>query len=106
VGIGEIIRQLRIENKETQKHLANELGVKRETVNQWENGARDLKTQCIINLAKHFNISADYLLGLTNIKIYPHNEKDKIIEELSRKVFDYERQIDKVNEVLKRKGIE
>lgn len=63
--IGERIKHLRISKKLTQDEVANALNVKRETVTRWETGARDIKTEITILLSKYFNVSADYLLGLT-----------------------------------------
>ena len=63
--IGEIIKGLREEKGLTQAELAKRIRVKRETVNQWENNVRDLKTQYTISLAKEFGVSADYILGIT-----------------------------------------
>lgn len=63
--IGERIKHLRISKKLTQNEVAHALNVKRETVTRWETGARDIKTEITILLSKYFNVSADYLLGLT-----------------------------------------
>ena len=63
--IGERIKHLRISKKLTQDEVAHALNVKRETVTRWETGARDIKTEITILLTKYFNVSADYLLGLT-----------------------------------------
>lgn len=63
--IGERIKHLRISKKLTQDEVAHALNVKRETVTRWETGARDIKTEITILLSKYFNVSADYLLGLT-----------------------------------------
>jgi len=68
--IGERIERLRTEKKETQTELAAAIGVKRETVHQWEAGTRDLKTGGITKLAQHFNVSTDWLLGLSDVKSY------------------------------------
>lgn len=67
-AIGERIKELRISKKLTQAELAQVLNIKRETVARWENGTRDLKTDVIISLAKYFNVSADYLLGISEYK--------------------------------------
>ena len=64
-AIGERIKALRISKKLTQDEVAHALNVKRETVTRWETGARDIKTEITILLSKYFNVSADYLLGLT-----------------------------------------
>ena len=66
--IGERIKHLRISKKLTQDEVAHALNVKRETVTRWETGARDIKTEITILLSKYFNVSADYLLGLTDVK--------------------------------------
>ena len=63
--ISERIKHLRISKKLTQDEVAHALNVKRETVTRWETGARDIKTEITILLSKYFNVSADYLLGLT-----------------------------------------
>lgn len=101
--IGERICLLREERQETQQELSSGLNVSREVVAKWENGTRDLKTKHTISLAKYFNVSADYLLGLTDIRIYPQCEKDKKIEELTWKVVNYEHRIYKANKALNEK---
>lgn len=65
---GEIIKKLREEKGESQEQLATAIHApNRETITRWENGSRDLKREHIIALAKHFNVSSDYLLGLSDI---------------------------------------
>lgn len=66
--IGERIKELREISGTTQQTLADALHVKRETINMWENGGRDLKTGYICDIADYFNISADYLLGRAECK--------------------------------------
>ena len=65
-GIGERIKLLREAKDVTQDEMAKELNVGRETVARWENGTRDIKTEATVNIAKFFNVSTDYLLGLTS----------------------------------------
>mgnify|MGYP002627407892 CR=1 FL=1 len=48
----------------TQSDLAKQLGLTRSSVNSWEMGLSVPSTQYIIELAKLFGISTDYLLGL------------------------------------------
>lgn len=61
-GIGERIAELRKKKGETQADLAKALYVKRETVNQWENETRDLKTAHTVALATHFGVTCDEIL--------------------------------------------
>ena len=61
-NIGVRIEHLRTSRNLTQAALAKEIGVKRETVVQWEGNSRDLKTSATIKLANFFNVSCDYIL--------------------------------------------
>ena len=63
--IGYKIAETRGKADESQADLAAALGVKREMVTYWENGTRPIKAETIIEIAKRYNVSADYLLGLS-----------------------------------------
>ena len=71
--LAERIGKLRAGVGESQQDLADKIGVKRETVKFWESGDRQIKGADIVKLAKHFKVSADYLLGLAEV---PTNDKD------------------------------
>lgn len=60
--IGKKIKELREKKGLTQGELAKRMYVKRETVNQWENNTRDLKTDYTIKLADYFGVTCDYIL--------------------------------------------
>lgn len=65
-SIGEKIGKLRVNNGgETQETLATSIGVSREIIQHWERGTRRIKADHIKSLAEHFNVSSDYLLGLS-----------------------------------------
>lgn len=53
------------ENNETQQGLADAIGVSRELVKAWERGSRKIQIDDLVKLAKHFDVSTDYLLGLS-----------------------------------------
>lgn len=66
-AIGLRISKLREERGLSQKQLADELEkiglkVRRETITQWENGSRDLKTEYTVKLADFFDVSCDEIL--------------------------------------------
>lgn len=65
--LAERIGILRAKAGESQQELADKIGVKRETVKFWESGDRQIKGGDIVKIAKHFNVSADYLLGLSDV---------------------------------------
>lgn len=67
-GIGRRIRETREKNGVTQQEMADALSVKRETVNQWESESRRIKDKDLCRIAPYLGVTADYLLGLTEIK--------------------------------------
>lgn len=62
--IAEKIKILREKDGLTQSNLAKILGLSRSGVNAWEMGLSIPSTQYIVELAKQFNVSTDYLLGI------------------------------------------
>ena len=52
----------------SQQKAADEMGIKRETLRNWELGKREPKTKDIIKLSNYYGVSSDYLLGLSDIK--------------------------------------
>ncbi|MBE6748575.1 MAG: helix-turn-helix transcriptional regulator [Ruminococcaceae bacterium] len=67
------IRDLREDNDLTQQNLADELHINRRTYSAYENGINSMTPETLIKIAKFYNVSVDYLLGLTDIdKPYPN----------------------------------
>lgn len=62
------IRELREDNDLLQKHLAEYLHCSQVAYSRYELGTRDIPTQVLIELAKFYNTTTDYLLGLTDKK--------------------------------------
>lgn len=52
----------------TQKTIAEVCGVRRQSVSEWMNGNTRPDILSLIEIAKYFNVSTDYLLGLTDYK--------------------------------------
>ena len=65
--LGKKIRELREENNITQQDLAKYLKVAKSTLSQYETGSRIPNDDIKKSIALKFNVSIDYLLGLTNI---------------------------------------
>ena len=59
------IYELRTSFNWTQVQLAQKLGVTKQTVSNWENDNIQPSIDMLIKLSKVFNVSTDYLLGLT-----------------------------------------
>ena len=58
------LKELREENNLTQTQVAEYLNVKQNTYSQYETGKRTLPIDMLIKLAKYYNVSTDYILGL------------------------------------------
>ena len=70
------IRDLREDNDLFQKDLAAYLNCTQVCYSSYELGKRDIPIEVLIKLAKYYNTSTDYLLGLTDIKTpYPKPKK-------------------------------
>ena len=54
-------------NRITMYKLAKDLNVNKQTVNFWLNGVNEPKISYLIRLCNYFDVSADYLLGLTEV---------------------------------------
>ena len=61
-SLGEELKAQRIRCKMTQEFVADALGVSRQAVSKWENGAVDPSTSNLLALAKLYGISAEELL--------------------------------------------
>ncbi len=53
-------------NNEKQLGLAQDLGITQSTLSRNINGVHRPKAEIVEALAKHFNVTTDYLLGITN----------------------------------------
>ena len=62
------IQLLRRERGWTQAQLAREMGVSRSLVSAWELQTRSLFASNIVKLGKLFNVSLDWLLGMSNVR--------------------------------------
>ena len=66
------IRDLREDADLTQKAVADYLHIRQNTYSQYENRQRQIPIESMIKLARFYNVSTDYILGLTKIKTpYP-----------------------------------
>lgn len=60
------LKMLRQERNIGQVELATKLDVSKGIISLWENGKREPTLTYIIKIAKFFNVSADFLIGLEN----------------------------------------
>ena len=62
------IKELREDNDITQKTIAEYLCIKQNAYSHYETGRRQIPLEALIKLARYYNTSVDYLLGLTDEK--------------------------------------
>lgn len=60
------IRDLREDKDLTQKQVALRLNCSQQVYSNYELGQRDIPTDILIKISKLYNVSTDYILGLTN----------------------------------------
>lgn len=75
----ERIKVLREARGWTQAELARRMSITRNGVNSWEQGLSMPSPACLVDLAKLFSVSTDYLLGverLETVNVTGLNEED------------------------------
>ena len=66
VDFGISLKTLRTQNNYTQVQLAQKLGLTKSVISAYETGLRLPSYDVLINIAKIFKVSTDYLLGMDN----------------------------------------
>ena len=60
------IRDLREDHDLKQREIAEYLNCSQRVYSNYELGQRDIPTEVLVKLSRFYNVSTDYLLGLTN----------------------------------------
>lgn len=60
------LRDLREDHDTVQKKIAAFLGIDQRVYSNYETGKREIPTRFVISLARLYNTSTDYILGMTN----------------------------------------
>ncbi len=71
------LRDLREDSDKTQADIALVLKTSRSYYSQYENGKRPISLDRAVELAKYYDVSLDYIAGLTDKK-HSYKEWDKI----------------------------
>lgn len=66
VEFGNVLKTLRLKEKLTQAQLSTKLGLTKSVISAYETGLRLPSYDVLIHIAKIFNVSTDFLLGLEN----------------------------------------
>ena len=70
------LKELRIQKGLNQSELGNLLGVQAAAISKYETNAVSLAEETIFRLCSIFNITSDYLLGLSDENIQPYHTTD------------------------------
>ena len=62
------LEDLRIDSDKTQAEIAEYLGCQREVYRRYEKGTRQIPVDLLIKLSLFYNVSIDYMVGITNTK--------------------------------------
>ena len=65
------LREVRVAVGESQADLAEALGVKATQVSEMESGKKGTTLERLVVLCRHYHVSADYLLGLSDRREAP-----------------------------------
>ena len=60
------IRELREDHDLTQKQVSKALNCSQQVYSNYELGQRDIPTEILINLSSYYNVSIDYILGVSD----------------------------------------
>ncbi|RRG11679.1 MAG: XRE family transcriptional regulator [Lactobacillus sp.] len=92
---GQRIAYLRKQKRESQSELAKIMHVSPSTIGMWETGQRAIKDNDLSNLADHFNVTTDYILGRPEpddgLRVAAHlsDDYDSLPESQKREVQEY-----------------
>ena len=60
------LRRIRLSLSMQQEQVAQKIGVTKSTISTYENNARQPSLEMLVRLARLYNVSTDYLLGITD----------------------------------------
>ena len=68
IKFAERLRELRREKKVTQSKMADFLGIKLRSYQNYEGGSRPPDYEGLVALADYFDVTTDYLLGRSDVR--------------------------------------
>lgn len=98
--IGNRIKQLRTEYGMLQKDLAERLQLSQQTISLYESNKRQPDYDTLRTLAEFFNVSTDYILGVTNIQETINSIVEPSDEYIVKKKFNTHSRPNKKNKSL------
>ncbi len=87
------IKDLRIDHDMTKKHLAKLTDVSEKTIARYENGDSEPSISFLIKLSLIFNVSVDYICGITDQEIV-------VTPSIKDELLDVSQKLDKISKKL------
>ena len=63
---GSRLKEIRRDHHDTQEKLAEKLHVSTSAVSKWEQGTAEPSLDCLVQICRMYEVSSDFLLGLTD----------------------------------------
>lgn len=89
MSFGRRLKELRTEKRESQKNVARKIGISVNAISQYESNARFPNEEILKRLCEYYNISSDYLLGLTDVKHSPLTKEEAKQKMMTPKQMDF-----------------
>ncbi|MCX7749469.1 MAG: helix-turn-helix domain-containing protein [Clostridia bacterium] len=112
-SFSETLRNLRKQQKEKQDTVGKAIGKSRETITKYENKLAEPDIETLVNIARHFGVSVDFLTGSLDsnniIAVHPNIKKyEKYLQngnfedflKIASKIFDNEIDISDINSMV------
>ena len=81
--LGEILAELREDKGLKQKQLADELHISSSSISAFETGYRLPNIETLSLLAKYFDVTLDYLVGLTDFSLSPSVLSETFVDDIN-----------------------
>lgn len=74
------LKMLRKEHNISAEELANKLNINKSTISRYETGKTEPYLPLVIKIANYFNVSIDWLSGITDIRNWKQTSTSEIID--------------------------
>lgn len=91
------IRELRKSLNMSQETLAEKIGTTQQAVSRMKNNAYDIPSDILIEISKQFNVTTDYILGISDVK-RDYNGQYRMNQEMD-KCYDIVLRYQKLSEI-------
>ena len=95
------LRQLRKENNISAEELAQKLNINKSTISRYETSKTEPYLPIVIKIANYFNVSIDWLSGVTDIKNWQNSSKTEIISNFEELPDDKKKELLRYSNYLK-----